>query len=215
MDIKRADWGKFQASLDEWWVHLRAHPTTCTNRRGTSRQPFRGQPTQPFLSALRGPAPSRLGVLQRGRQGAQPPSPNPHRKLYNDSPTPSTCGCCRMCLSGPGRPSGLEWCASFNQTPPSALWRNVRTASGAAPTDRPPTHNPTEGGRDSSACSPRVAPAPKFLLAHATSSNSFDNTAQRVSGRGGEPYVADHLFTRQELSSARKKGRDTRCRTTA
>ncbi|KAG0730042.1 hypothetical protein GWK47_029102 [Chionoecetes opilio] len=102
--------------------------------------------------------------------------------------------------------------ASFKPAkPPSASCGGMSGRLPVPPrTDRPPTHTHTERRRDSSACLPRVAPAPNFLLAHATSSNSFDNTASRLSGkRGGEPDVAAHLFTRQELSSARKKGRDT------
>ncbi|KAG0718061.1 hypothetical protein GWK47_053214 [Chionoecetes opilio] len=216
-NIKRAGVGKFQASLDEWWITYEP-PGDLHQQEGTSRQPFRGQPTQPFLSALPGPpatAPTG-GFYNEDVPGAQPPSQPATESCTNDSPTPPTCAVAGCGVSrstgvsgGPGRPNG--WSGAPFQ--PAHLPRPaVEEMSGRLPVpprpDQPPTHTPPRGGRgligvftargSSAHLPPRDTPPP---------ATRFDNTARGCQGgAGGNLTWRNHLFTRQELSSARKKG---------
>ncbi|KAG0727772.1 hypothetical protein GWK47_033940 [Chionoecetes opilio] len=183
-NIKRADWGKFQASLDEWWVTYEPPGDLHQQERD-------------LTAALQRAADAAIPKCSPGRRHRldwwfynedvreHNHRVNLHRKLYKRQPNPTNLQLLQDVVTRARQVSQQAREAKWLEcTPPSASCGGMSGRLPVPPrTDRPPTHTHTERRRDSSACSPREAPAPNFLLAHATSSNSFDNTASRLSGK--------------------------------
>ncbi|KAG0723862.1 hypothetical protein GWK47_041812 [Chionoecetes opilio] len=189
-NIKRADWGKFHASLDEWWVTYEPPDDLHQQERDLTAALQRAADAAiPKCSPGRRHRPDWWFYNEDVREHNH--RVNLHRKLYKRQPNPTNLRLLQDVVTRARQVSQrareakwLEWCASFNQTPPRPAVEECQDGFRCrpAPTGRPP-HTHPERRRDSSACLPRVAPAPNFLLAHATSSNSFDNTASRLSGK--------------------------------
>ncbi|KAG0712309.1 hypothetical protein GWK47_018779 [Chionoecetes opilio] len=143
-NIKRADWGKFQASLDEWWVtyeppgdlHQQERDLTAALQRAADA-------AIPNCSPGRHHRPDWWFYNEDVREHNH--RVNLHRKLYKRQPNPTNLQLLQDVVSHAQdrcdrEAKWLEWCASFNQhTSLGQLWRNVRTASGAAP-PRPAAH---------------------------------------------------------------------------
>ncbi|KAG0716376.1 putative RNA-directed DNA polymerase from transposon BS [Chionoecetes opilio] len=215
-NIKRADWGKFQASLDEWWVtyeppgdlHQQERDLTAALQRAADA-------AIPKCSPGRRHGPDWWFYNEDVREHNH--RVNLHSKLYKRQPNPTNLRLLQDVVSRARQVSQrareakwLEWCASFNQhTSLGQLWRNVRTASGAAPppTSRPPT--PTPRGGEAHRRVHRERLQRPTSSSHTPPPQLRQHRVEAVREARGEPDVADHLFTRQELSSARKKGRDT------
>ncbi|KAG0713761.1 hypothetical protein GWK47_015507 [Chionoecetes opilio] len=220
-NVKRADWGKFQASLDEWWVTYEPPGDLHQQERDFKAALQRASDAAiPKCSPGHRHRPDWWFYNEDVREHNH--RVNLHRKLYKRQPSPTILRLMQDVVTRARQVSQrareakwLEWCASFNQhTSLAQLWRNVRTASDAAP-PRPAAHlHPHREAerligvftaRGSSAqLPPRIRHLQQQLRQH---------RVEAVREAHREPDVADHLFTRQELSSARKKGRDTLQRT--
>ncbi|KAG0724148.1 hypothetical protein GWK47_041253 [Chionoecetes opilio] len=183
---------------------------------GTSRQPFRGQPTQPFLSASPGRRHRpRLVVLQRRTSGSTNHRVNLHKSCNKRPAQPHQPAAVAGGLHGGPEGNGLELCASFNQHTSSASCEECPGRLPVPPPPRPPpTHTHTEMRRglhrrvftargSSAQLPPRTRPSSK------TASTTPRRGCQ--GGAGGNLTWLTHLFTRQELSAARKKARHS-CR---
>ena len=135
------DWTKFQASLDEWWgsykspgdLHQQENDLMAANVAiPTSFQGHRHWPNWWFYKEVVREPNHRVNV---------------HRKLYKKHPTlinlrllQDVVTRARQVSQQAREDKWLEWCATFNQhTSLGQLWRNVRMASGAAPS-HPPAH---------------------------------------------------------------------------
>ena len=216
-NIRRADWAKFQAVLDEWWatydppenLHQQERDLTAALERAADA-------AIPRCSQGRPHRPNWWYYNEEVREHNH--RVNVHRKLYKKRPTPTNLRLLQDVVARARQVSlqaqeakWLEWCASFTQhTTLGQLWRNLRTASGAAP-PRPAAH-------------PHPLQEAERLVDAFTSRGSSDQLPPRtrrlqqqlqlqrdevVGGAREEADATDHPFTPQELTRAKKRGRDT------
>ena len=216
-NIRRADWAKFQAVLDEWWatydppdnLHQQERDLTAALERAADA-------AIPRCSQGRRHRPNWWYYNEEVREHNH--RVNVHRKLYKKRPTPTNLRLLQDVVARARQVSlqaqeakWLEWCASFTQhTTLGQLWRNLRTASGAAP-PRPAAH-------------PHPLQEAERLVDAFTSRGSSDQLPPRtrrlqqqlqlqrdevVVGAREEADATDHPFTPQELTRAKKRGRDT------
>ncbi|KAG0718113.1 hypothetical protein GWK47_053113 [Chionoecetes opilio] len=211
MEHQEGGLGQVSSFLDEWWVTYEP-PGTFTNREGPQGSPSEGSRRSLFLSALRAAATAPTDGSTTRTSGSTTTESTCTESCTNDTPNPTNLRLLRMwclaldkCLSGPEASGWSGAPLLTTQTPLGQLWRNVKRLPVLPRPDPPPTHTHTERRRGSSACSPREAPAPNFLLAHATQQKLRQHRVEAVRGARGN-LTWRTTFHSQELSRRGKKG---------
>ena len=216
-NIARADWSRFQAFLDEWWaayeppgdLHQQERDLTAAIQRAADAAIPKSSPGRRHRHDW-------WFYCEEVREHNH--RVNTHRKLYKKRPSPTNLRLLQDVVARARQVSQrakeakwLEWCATFNQhTSLGQLWRNVRTASGAAPprpAAHPHPHQEAERLVDSFTARGSSAQLPPDTRHRQQQLRPHRDEALREARV--QPDVTDLLFTPQELSSAKKRGRDT------
>ncbi|XP_076069251.1 uncharacterized protein LOC143041313 [Oratosquilla oratoria] len=215
-DLRRADWKKFQAALDDWWKAC--DPPEDLDQRETE-----------FTTAIERAAEAAIPRRHPGHRWRrnwwfyneevreQNHLVNIHRKLYRKRPTSTNLQLLKEVVTHARQVSSrvreakwLEWCASFSQhTSLADLWAKLRTASGKRaprPASHPEPQQEAERLADMFAtrCANSQLPAQMQNLQQ----QLRPAREQAVGTARATPDVTDVPFTPQELARA-KKGRDT------
>ncbi|KAK3895863.1 hypothetical protein Pcinc_000476 [Petrolisthes cinctipes] len=145
-NIRRADWSRFQTSLDEWWADYQPPDDLHQQERDLTVAIQTAATT-----AIPMCAPSRRHRTDWWYYNDEVREYNHrvnlHRKLYKKRPNPNNLRLLQEVVARAWQVSlrakegkWLEWCATFSQhTSLGQMWRSVRTAFGAAP-PRPAVH---------------------------------------------------------------------------
>ncbi|KAK3889161.1 hypothetical protein Pcinc_006736 [Petrolisthes cinctipes] len=216
-NIRRADWSRFQTSLDEWWADYQPPDDLHQQERDLTAAIQTAATT-----AIPMCAPSRRHRTDWWYYNDEVREYNHrvnlHWKLYKKRPNPNNLRLLQEVVARARQVSlrakedkWLEWCATFSQhTSLGQMWRSVRTASGAAP-PRPAAH-------------PHPQQEAERLATIFTSRGSSDQlplhtrrTQQQLQPHRDEAVreamevadMTDRPFSLQELQQAKRRGRDT------
>ncbi|KAK3889194.1 hypothetical protein Pcinc_006765 [Petrolisthes cinctipes] len=216
-NIRRADWSRFQTSLDEWWADYQPPDDLHQQDRDLTAAIQTAATT-----AIPMCAPSRRHRTDWWYYNDEVREYNHrvnlHWKLYKKRPNPNNLRLLQEVVARARQVSlrakedkWLEWCATFSQhTSLGQMWRSVRTASGAAP-PRPAAH-------------PHPQQEAERLATIFTSRGSSDQlplhtrrTQQQLQPHRDEAVreamevadMTDRPFSLQELQQAKRRGRDT------
>ncbi|XP_063854131.1 uncharacterized protein LOC135096523 [Scylla paramamosain] len=216
-NIRRADWTKFQASLDEWWAAYQPPADLHQQERDlTTAIQTAAAAAIPRCTPSRRHRTDWWYYNEEVREHNH--RVNQHRKLYKRRPNPNNLRLLQDVVARARQVSlrareakWLEWCATFSHhTSLGQLWRSVRTASGAAP-PRPPAHPHPQQEAE------RLA----TMFTTRSSSDQLPPQIQRIQQQlrphrdeavreaMEEADVTDQPFSLQELERARRRGRDT------
>ena len=215
-NVERADWGKFQEDLGEWWAEYAPPADLHQQERDFTAAIERARDAAiPRVTSSRRRRPEWWFYNEEVREHNH--RVNLHRRLYKKRPTANNLRLLQDVVARARQVSlrakeakWLEWCASFDQhTSLGRLWKNLRTASGAAP-PRPAAHpNPRQEAErlidisargDGAQLPPRTRHLQQQLRPH---------RQEVVRDACEEPDVTDVPFTTQELEGTRRGGRDT------
>ncbi|KAK3892275.1 hypothetical protein Pcinc_003896 [Petrolisthes cinctipes] len=216
-NIRRADWSRFQASLDEWWADYQPPDDLHQQERDLTAAIQTAATT-----AIPMCAPSRRHQTDWWYYNDEVREHNHrvnlHRKLYKKRPNPNNLRLLQQVVARARQVSlrakedkWLEWCATFSQhTSLGQMWRSVRMSSGAAP-PRPAAH-------------PHPQQEAERLATTFTSRGSSDQlplhtrrTQQQLQPHRDEAVreamevadMTDRPFSLQELQQAKRRGHDT------
>ncbi|XP_063887725.1 uncharacterized protein LOC135115154 [Scylla paramamosain] len=216
-NIRRADWTKFQASLDEWWAAYQPPADLHQQERDlTTAIQTAAAAAIPRCTLSRRHRTDWWYYKEEVREHNH--RVNQHRKLYKRRPNPNNLRLLQDVVARARQVSlrareakWLEWCATFSHhTSLGQLWRSVRTASGAVP-PRPPAHPHPQQEAE------RLA----TMFTTRSSSDQLPPQTQRIQQQlrphrdeavreaMEEADVTDQPFSLQEPERARRRGRDT------
>ena len=216
-NLRRADWARFQASLDEWWatyqppgdLHQQERDLTAAIQRAADA-------AIPRCAPSRRHRPDWWFYNEEVREHNH--RVNVHRKLYKKRPNPTNLKLLQDVVARARQVSQrareakwLEWCATFSHhTSLSQLWRSVRTASGAAP-PRPAAHpHPRqEAERLADVFTERGSSAQLPPHTRRLQQQLRPLRDEAVREAREEADATDRPFSLQELRRAKKRGRDT------
>ncbi|KAK3895206.1 hypothetical protein Pcinc_001066 [Petrolisthes cinctipes] len=212
-NIRRADWSRFQASLDEWWADYQQPDDLHQQERDLTAAIQTAATT-----AIPICAPSRRHRTDWWYNNDEVREHNHrvnlHRKLYN----PNNLRLLQEVVARVQQVSlrakedkWLEWCATFSQhTSLGQMWRSVKTASGAAP-PRPAAHpHPQqEAERLATIFTSRGSSNQLPLHTRRTQQQLQPHRDEAVREAMEVADKTDRPLSLQELQQAKRRGRDT------
>ncbi|KAK3880111.1 hypothetical protein Pcinc_015379 [Petrolisthes cinctipes] len=216
-NIRRADWSRFQASLNEWWADYQPPDDLHQQERDLTAAIQTAATT-----AIPMCAPSRRHRTDWWYYNDEVREHNHrvnlHRKLYKKRPNPNNLRLLQEVVARARQVSlrakedkWLEWCATFSQhTSLGQMWRSVRTASGAAP-PRPAAHpHPQqEAERLATIFTSRGSSNQLPLHTRRTQQQLQPHRDEAVREAMEVADMTDRPFSLQELQQAKRRGRDT------
>ncbi|KAK3886584.1 hypothetical protein Pcinc_009232 [Petrolisthes cinctipes] len=216
-NIRRADWSRFQASLDEWWADYQPPDDLHQQERDLTAAIQTAATT-----AIPMCAPSRRHRTDWWYYNDEVREHNHrvnlHRKLYKKRPNSNNLRLLQEVVARARQVSlrakedkWLEWCATFSQhTSLGQMWRSVRTASGAAP-PRPAAHpHPQqEAERLATIFTSRGSSNQFPLHTRRTQQQLWPHRYEAVREAMEVADMTDRPFSLQELQQAKRRGRDT------
>ncbi|KAK3895196.1 hypothetical protein Pcinc_001056 [Petrolisthes cinctipes] len=219
-NIRRADWSRFQASLDEWWADYQPPDDLHQQERDLTAAIQTAATT-----AIPMCAPSRRHRTDWWYYNDEVREHNHrvnlHRKLYKKRPNPNNLKLLQEVVARARQVSlrakedkWLEWCATFSQhTSLGQMWRSVRTASGAAP-PHPAAHpHPQqEAERLATIFTSRGSSNQLPLHTRRTQQQLQPHRDEAVREAMEVADMTDRPFSLQELQQAKRRGRDTATR---
>ena len=215
-NVRRADWAKFQAALDEWWsTYVPPMDLHQQERDLTAAIEGAADAAMPRTASNRRRRPDWWFYNEKVREHNH--RVNVHRRLYEKRPTATNLRLLQDVVARARQVSlsareakWLEWCASFSQhTSLGQLWWCFRKASGAAPT-RPTAHPRPQQEADrlvncftARSSSEQLPPHTRHLQQQLRPQRD-----EEVREARDQPHATDQPFTFEELARA-KRGRDT------
>ena len=215
--IKRADWGIFKRTMEDWWAsyvpsedldQLEDDLTQAVTRAADTAIP-KSSPNHHHRRDWWFRTERVIELRSRVRAV---------RKLYSRCPSPSNrrllaevVADCRRGSREAKEIKWLEWCASFDEhTSLGTLWTKLRIATGRRP-PAPPAHSDPLAeaerltGHFAERGSTEQLPASSRLLLDALRPGRMARVATAID----EPDVTDHPFTMEELQRTRRRRPDT------
>ena len=216
-DVRRADWPRFQAALEEWWAVYQPPGDIHQQEKDlTAAIQMAADAAIPRTSPGRRRRPDWWFYSEEVREHNH--RVNVHRKLHKRRPSATTLKLLQDVVTRAREVSQrakeakwLEWCSTFSQhTSLGQLWRRVHTATGGAP-PRPAAHpHPRQEAERLIAAftargSSEQLPPNTRHLQHQLRPHRDAATREACE----EPDATDAAFTPQELARAHRRRRDT------